>query len=169
MQELAATHTEEAERFSKSTSEAIDKAEARQAKTNEELASMGVLDTTEKEEDIDRSEIDINPRGSLEPHSDVPELWQLSNAEVDLNQHYDTGGQLWYLQARAQRQLAEGKQIKGKPLNKLARESGREFDPDLSKQTNPPPPISHARTAHAALLRPLSAQLLAFVAFRPAS
>jgi|EP01046_Picozoa_sp_COSAG06_P014196 hypothetical protein len=140
MQELAATHTEEAERFSKSTSEAIDKAEARQAKTNEELASMGVLDTTEKEEDIDRSEIDINPRGSLEAHSDVPELWQLSNAEVDLNQHYDTGGQLWYLQARAQRQLAEGKQIKGKPLNKLARESGREFDPDLSKQTNPPPP-----------------------------
>ena len=45
--------------------------------------------------DIDRSEIIRNANGSEEPHSDDPELWNIDGTEMDLNQKYKMGGQMW--------------------------------------------------------------------------
>ena len=100
---------------------------------------MGTLDTSEKEEDMDRSEVTRNARGCIEPHWSPGAMadWR---AEVDFNAIYETGGELEYLLERAQQAVAEGRPFKGKPLNQRARDAQRDFDPDLSET------CTHART-----------------------
>ena len=44
---------------------------------------------------VDRSEIIRNGNGSEEPHSNNPELWNIDGTEMDLNQKYKMGGQMW--------------------------------------------------------------------------
>ena len=50
-----------------------------------------LLDEDLLAEKIDRSAIHANAEGSIEPHSGVPELWNIDGTEVDLEQHYTLG------------------------------------------------------------------------------
>jgi len=44
-----------------------------------------------RDEEVDRSEIERNVEGSEEPHSDVPELWNIDGTECDIKAKYKVG------------------------------------------------------------------------------
>ena len=62
----------------------------RQASEDRESRTK-LLDEDLLAEKIDRSTIHANAEGSIEPHSGVPELWNIDGTEVDLEQHYTLG------------------------------------------------------------------------------
>ena len=70
-----------------------------------------------------------NARGSEEPHSAVPELWNIDGTELDMLAKYKLGGQLWYLQSRAREAVQNGKPPSGIPMNDKAREAQK--NPDI--------------------------------------
>lgn len=123
----AATHAA----FVEKRNTVMEQAEARKAETEEKLAQLGTLNTEESVEDVNRSSITLNANGSLKPHSGNPELWQIESTEVDLEVHYNMGGQLWYVQNRVLKTIEDGGTIKGKPMNKRAVDANRDYDPDL--------------------------------------
>ena len=124
---------EREQRLKEDREKLVGDVEARQSQRAAELGSAATLDTTAAEEDIDRSGVKTNARGSVEPHSGLPELWLIGGTEVDFNAIYEVGGQLDYLLQRAQRTIAEGRPIKAHPLNRRAREAQREFDHQLER------------------------------------
>ena len=81
-----------------------------------------------REEVINREHITRNHEGSEEPHSMVPELWNIDGCELDLKAKYKVGGQLWYLQSRALDAIKAKRPIAGVPLNRKARKAKRKFD-----------------------------------------
>ena len=82
------------------------------------------------EEGVDRTEVTRNAKGSEEPSSADPELWNIDGTEVDYLASYKVGGQMWYLQSRAKESIAAGKTIPGYPINKKACASRRPFSTD---------------------------------------
>eukprot|EP01048_Picozoa_sp_COSAG05_P005348 COSAG05_NODE_314_length_11610_cov_17.223265_11_plen_626_part_00 len=89
---------------------------------------------TEKapEEFIDREHIIRNAKGQEFPHSYEPELWNIDGTELDMNQTYTTGSQMWYLWTRATEMSKAGESISGVPLNRKAAAAGRSFRPSNS-------------------------------------
>ena len=79
---------------------------------------------------VDRSAIVRNAKGSEEPNSSNPELWNIDGTEMDWNGKYVTGGQMWYLQSRAKENLGKGKPVAGYPINDKALKAGRNFKAD---------------------------------------
>ena len=82
------------------------------------------------EEHIDRSMVVRNAEGCEEPHSDEPELWNIDGTEVDLRAKYKAGGQMWYLQSRAQDAIKGERPIAGSPMNRVAVLSHRKYRAD---------------------------------------
>ena len=82
------------------------------------------------DEGVDRTNISRNAKGSEEPNSSSPELWNIDGTEVDYLAKYKTGGQMWYLQSRAKESIAAGKKIPGYPINQKACQSRRPFNAD---------------------------------------
>jgi len=68
LDERASSNAAEHARVKDQNQAVLDQSEARKAATEEELALLGTLNTAEEEEDIDRSAITLNHKGSLEPH-----------------------------------------------------------------------------------------------------
>jgi hypothetical protein len=90
-----------------------------------------------KPDGVDRTQIIRNVNGSEEPHSAEPELWNIDGAELDLNQRYKLGGQMWYLHSRAIDAVARGKPIAGRPLNAKAVASRRVYSDDDALRDSP--------------------------------
>ena len=82
------------------------------------------------EEGVDRTNVTRNAKGSEEPNSADPELWNIDGTEVDYLAKYKVGGQCWYLQSRAKESIAAGKTIPGYPINPKACASRRPFSAD---------------------------------------
>ena len=93
-------------------------------------AAMTTLRGEPDEEGVDRTAIERNAKGSEEPNSSDPELWNIDGTEVDYLAKYKTGGQMWYLQSRAKESIAAGKKIPGYPINQKALKARRPFNAD---------------------------------------
>ena len=65
-----------------------------------------------------------NANGCEEPHSKRPELWNIDGTELDMNGSYKVGGQMWYLQDRANDAVKDGRPIAGFPINDRAKKAG---------------------------------------------
>ena len=74
-----------------------------------------------QEPGVNREGIIRNWGGEEEPSSKDPELWNVDGTEVDFNQMYKFGGQLWYVQSRVQEAAFKGTEINGQPMNGAAR------------------------------------------------
>jgi hypothetical protein len=99
-------------------------------RTASDLGSTKECEEEEEEEEeedgpwhdgVDRSKIIRNKNGKEEPNSQDPELWNVDGTEVDFNQKYKFGGQLWYVQSRVQESAFKGTPINGIPMNEKAR------------------------------------------------
>jgi hypothetical protein len=77
------------------------------------------------EEGVDRNGITRNLKGSEEPNSSNPELWNIDGTEMDYNAKYKAGGQMWYLQSRAKENFNKNIAIAGFPINEKGLKSGR--------------------------------------------
>jgi hypothetical protein len=62
---------------------------------NSNAVHVAIEDDDDDDADVERSTIVRNEEGSEEPHSTHPELWNIDGTEMDLNQQYKTGGQMW--------------------------------------------------------------------------
>ena len=91
---------------------------------------VATLRGTPDEDGVDRTAIERNAKGSEEPNSPDPELWNIDGTEVDFLAKYKTGGQMWYLQSRAKESIATGKNIPGYPINQKACDARRKFSSD---------------------------------------
>ena len=85
--------------------------------------------------EVDRSQISRNTNGEEEPHSSDPELWNIDGTELDMNQEYKAGGQMWYLWSRATDNIKAGRPIPGVPINERARKTNRRFSPPPDEET----------------------------------
>ena len=65
-----------------------------------------------------------NANGCEEPHSKRPELWNIDGTELDMKGSYKVGGQMWYLQDRANDAVKDGRPIAGFPINDRAKKTG---------------------------------------------
>ena len=93
-------------------------------------------------------EVRRNEGGCEEPNSVDPELWNIDGTEVDMEASYQPGGQLWYLQDRAQAAVKAGRLIAGHPMNPKAVAMAKRHAEEQDAAPEPEPEVVQEEAKH---------------------
>ena len=96
--------------------------EKREKERELELKKANEEDPGPWKDGVDRTMIVRNRNGREEPSSSDPELWNVDGTEVDFDQKYKFGSQLWYVQSRVHEFAFKGTPVNGKAMNGKAEE-----------------------------------------------